>query len=549
MDPLVAPVTPFVNSRAVAIRGAKAVPVVLIAGTLLGWFSAAATAQCPGEWVASDGVTGPTPAVGALTMWDPDGAGPQAPILVVGGSFTAAGGTAANNIAIWDGETWSTLGSGMNSDVNALAVLHDGSLVAAGLFTTADGVNANFVSRWDGESWTTLGAGFNNEVFTLTVLPNGDLVAGGLFTTGDGAPASHIARWNGASWSAFGTGLGGPVYSVTVLPNGDLVAGGNYLMAGGTIVRHIARWTGSVWQGIGGGMDAAVLAVAAMPTGDLIASGIFSQRIGRFDGSVWKTLGSGLNAQALVLLPLNEVEFLAGGQFVFAGGAPASKIARWDGASWHALDTGVDQYVIALAAISDGELAVGGGFSTAGGLSSPGLAFWTVPGVPAVATQPQSVTTCSWSDASFTMAVTGDEPMVREWQAELDPGAWTTLSDGVLMHSGVMLATLSGASTDTLQLTQLTHFRDDRTLLNLRCSLFNGCGHVMTDVAELAVRVDCPGDATCDGVVELIDLAVLLSNYDITSGATPAQGDNDGDGDVDLTDLALLLSLFDTTCN
>jgi len=61
--------------------------------------------------------------------------------------------------------------------------------------------------------------------------------------------------------------------------------------------------------------------------------------------------------------------------------------------------------------------------------------------------------------------------------------------------------------------------------------------------------IDPAGGGDCD--VDLTDLAVLLSNFGITSGATRDQGDIDpaaGDGDVDLTDLALMLSDFGAVC-
>jgi hypothetical protein len=59
----------------------------------------------------------------------------------------------------------------------------------------------------------------------------------------------------------------------------------------------------------------------------------------------------------------------------------------------------------------------------------------------------------------------------------------------------------------------------------------------------------CDGDVNNDRVVNLQDLAVLLSNFGLTGSATPAQGDLNGDQDVDISDLALLLAHFGTTCD
>ena len=57
----------------------------------------------------------------------------------------------------------------------------------------------------------------------------------------------------------------------------------------------------------------------------------------------------------------------------------------------------------------------------------------------------------------------------------------------------------------------------------------------------------CP-DLNGDNAVDLTDLAILLSNFGLPSGATRAQGDLDGDGAVTLTDLATLLSAFGSPC-
>ncbi len=59
---------------------------------------------------------------------------------------------------------------------------------------------------------------------------------------------------------------------------------------------------------------------------------------------------------------------------------------------------------------------------------------------------------------------------------------------------------------------------------------------------------ECIGDLDGNGQVNLSDLAQLLGNYGITSGAAYEDGDLDGDGDVDLADLAELLGRYGDVC-
>src|SRR5438552_17357220 len=65
--------------------------------------SAPATrAQCPtAGWRPAFNPPGTNGQVAVTTMWDPDGVGPQTPVLVVGGFFSMAGGAHINGIATY----------------------------------------------------------------------------------------------------------------------------------------------------------------------------------------------------------------------------------------------------------------------------------------------------------------------------------------------------------------------------------------------------------------------------------------------------------------
>jgi hypothetical protein len=152
--------------------------------------------------------TGMNGAVYALTTFD-DGSGPR---LYAGGFFDLAGGQAANRIARWDGTGWSPVGTGMGGhafpSVFALTVFDDGdsaALYAGGQFTTADGQPANNIAKWDGLSWSPLSTGLEGgpapAVQALAVFDDGTgpaLYVGGTFHVAGGLVSGNFARWGNA---------------------------------------------------------------------------------------------------------------------------------------------------------------------------------------------------------------------------------------------------------------------------------------------------------------------------------------------------------------
>jgi hypothetical protein len=125
--------------------------------------------------------------------------------LYVGGEFTAAGGANAKNLAVWSNGAWSELGGGINpvpgdfGYVTALAVDFRGRLLVGGFFSAAGDLPANHVAVWDGTSWSTLGSGTNNTVFGIATNNGGSIFATGAFARAGGKPSLRVAEWREVS--------------------------------------------------------------------------------------------------------------------------------------------------------------------------------------------------------------------------------------------------------------------------------------------------------------------------------------------------------------
>jgi hypothetical protein len=216
--------------------------------------------------------------VNALVSWDPDGPGPLTPRLLAGGSFTNAGGINITRLAWWDGTQWQPFeGGAINGTVNSLMVWPDPAnptqprLVVGGRFTQAGNTSANNVAVWrTGVGWdTTIGAGVVGTgagVYAITatdldgpsaagVGAGSELIVGGLFDHNfQGDTLANLARWDpyAQRWTAMGAWTpgvsGGPAIKFLRPWTGN-ADGRSTILVGGNFVRDgrpaglVVEWT------------------------------------------------------------------------------------------------------------------------------------------------------------------------------------------------------------------------------------------------------------------------------------------------------------------
>jgi hypothetical protein len=133
--------------------------------------------------------------------------------LFAGGRFLTVNGTRYNRIAMYDiiGGNWSALGAGVERfdvrrppSVEALAV-SNGLVYVGGLFARAGDVTVNNIATWDGETWTPLGSGTDSVVKAIAI--NGDdiYLGGGFKVVGGTIPSWFFAHWNVRTTAAMGS--------------------------------------------------------------------------------------------------------------------------------------------------------------------------------------------------------------------------------------------------------------------------------------------------------------------------------------------------------
>ena len=323
--------------------------------------------------------------------------------ILAGGNFNSYSGSTSNYIARLNTngtlDTTFKIGSGFNSNVNAIVVQPDGKIVASGVFGAYSGsANKNFIARINtdgtadtGSTWNQ-GVGFSvsAQVPTLALQSDGKILAGGTFTSYSGSGASRIARINtdgtidtGSSWNS-GAGFNTMVYSVAVQSDQKIIAAGQFTTYSGSTANYIVRLntSGTIDTSFntGTGFNTQVNKVQFQSDGKLIAVGNFitysgstANRIvrlntsGTIDTSFNTGTGFGGNVNSVAIQPDGKI--LAQGVFTAYSGSVANGVARLntDGT----LDTTFNRNLsintstipTAILPLSNGTVIIGGNFA------------------------------------------------------------------------------------------------------------------------------------------------------------------------------------------
>ena len=219
--------------------------------------------------------------------------------LYAGGFFDVAGDVPANSIARWDGVSWSTLGKGeLNGIYQGYVFALEASgnnLYVGGSFSLAGGSGANNIAKWDGNRWSAFIVpmpggegeynGVNGPVFAVAHKGR-DVYVGGSFDFAGGSAVNNIAKWNGSKWSGLGSGLTGspseglPYVLGLKFDDDSLIATGYFMEAGGTAAHNIAVWDGGGWSAMGSGLSSTA-GGTAIRGDDIFVVGDFSRAGGK----------------------------------------------------------------------------------------------------------------------------------------------------------------------------------------------------------------------------------------------------------------------------
>lgn len=418
------------------------------------------------EWISLDGGTNtsgsptlneslPRDTSGAILALAaaPDGR------LFAGGVFTSIGGTTVNNIAQFDGTSWTPLLGGttegeFQAAVQSLRVLDNGDLIVGGSFerigdvrTTAPRTNG--IARWDGTAWKQLGAGGGfvgaGGVRAITVARDGSLYAAASSSTF--FTSSPVGRFDGTTWNPV-PGAPSTITSMVAHPDGGVIVAGTFTNVAGVAAPGLARWDGVAWSLL---PTDSGLTITSTKTLRESPNGGFRLLVNNTQPARWENgrivadgaplPNAALSTSARTMIDLPDGSLVVGGYYT---ASPYYSGAIRVNDAWEPLNpptsNGPNRRVNITLPLPDGGVIVAGEFDRVGGLFTKAAIYdgvtWTATPWPSFFR-----TTCAIRSASGELFVAGSTNAgVTTSVARWNGSAWTTL--GGLFDGSVFALTL-----------------------------------------------------------------------------------------------------------
>ncbi len=312
------------------------------------------------------------------------------------GSFVSIGGKKCYGTAVWDGQTWDSLGSGIREFTwsDAIQTVYDvvrykNEIYIAGAFYKCGDKDMVGIARWNGVEWNNVGGLLKPDNLGAWGSGNSMEVCNDtLYFVGDydslGTVASRgIAKWDGQTWTDISYNF--PIacdftYAGAIIHNnGDLHLAGNMNCSPELAEEPILKLVNNQWVTVGPGIGGdGYINTFENFQNSLYVGGYFSAQAGNIENNIFYTnnnqyysmSGGTLPSVVFDMMEYNS-ELYVIGQINTAGGIPVTRTAKWDGQQWYSVPLQLQNnsgYGTALAlAEYNGKLIIAGGFSSING--------------------------------------------------------------------------------------------------------------------------------------------------------------------------------------
>lgn len=318
--------------------------------------------------------------------------------LYVGGRFYNAGYMPAQNLAKWDGNSWSKIENcnfGKFEKINALAVDDQDRLIVAGVFSAFGSGYSQLdgLMMCDGQSAELIGD-YQGYIGDLHFDAQGNLYAAGYCGATDGDPICGLGKWDGETWTLVGgkgfirDELGMSINVITESDDGSIYVGGLFSKVGDIKAENIVMWNGTEWAALGNGIRAqdygsGVRSIAIGDDGFVYAGGnietVLASHMAKWGGHQWTSMPVGPSGTVTsIAIDKEKDELYIGGAMYSRVDAP-SGLQQWTGEGWKdlgSIEKGLDSEINELAVDRAGDVLAVGNFSNAEGTEFGGLAKW-----------------------------------------------------------------------------------------------------------------------------------------------------------------------------